>query len=287
MLHLFSDEELRSYCRTAIESFEMWARRLIHDEMTTKYGQNFLLAKQPDGQYYINNEIREHVEWMMRTNGERCRRVVDALFFEHISYFLCHQVFYKAVFRSVFGNVYPGGIGEIKGILKKLQPIRNVLSHANPLSVRQAEQAICYSHDLIDAIKEYYKQKGEESVWNVPRVIRITDSLGNVFDNPEDKHGIQSIYKIPNSVVCGDEYSVTVEIDSSWQPEEYTIKWEAGNQKYPEYCDKQKFVRTFEPKDVSMLYYITCTVIQHKDWHKYISYDCKVSLQLSIQPPIQ
>lgn len=286
MFHRFSDEELRSYCRASIETLEMWARRLIHDEMSTRYGDSFLEVKQPDGQYFVKSEIREHVKWMMQTNGDRCKRVVDALFFEHIAYFLCHPEFYKQLFKVVFNKVCPSGVAELKGTLNKIQPIRNSLSHANPMSVRQAERAVCYSHDLVDAIKEHYKRKGEEQVWNVPRIIRISDSLGNVFDNPEDFHGLQSIFTISDAVTCGDSYSVTVEIDSSWQPEEYTIKWEAGNRKQQEYADKRKFTKIFEPKDVGVTYFISCTVIQHKEWHKHGSHDCKVSLLLSVLPPI-
>ena len=38
MYYMYTDEELRSLCRQNIESLEMWARRIIHDQFTQKYG---------------------------------------------------------------------------------------------------------------------------------------------------------------------------------------------------------------------------------------------------------
>ena len=37
MYYMYTDEELRSLCRQNIESLEMWARRIIHDQFTQKY----------------------------------------------------------------------------------------------------------------------------------------------------------------------------------------------------------------------------------------------------------
>ena len=44
MFHSVSQEELRAYCRNCIESFETWARRLIHERMVEKYGNNYVDA---------------------------------------------------------------------------------------------------------------------------------------------------------------------------------------------------------------------------------------------------
>lgn len=41
MYHSFSEEELRSLCRTHIESLEMWARRLLQ-KLFKKYGPQYV-----------------------------------------------------------------------------------------------------------------------------------------------------------------------------------------------------------------------------------------------------
>lgn len=58
MYHNFTEEELRSYCRTCLESLEMWARRLIHEKMVEKYGPSYVDAKNENGDYIINSDTR-------------------------------------------------------------------------------------------------------------------------------------------------------------------------------------------------------------------------------------
>ena len=123
-------------------------------------------------------------------------------------------------------------------------------------------------------------------MWNVPRVVRITDSLGNVFDNPTDSHNTSSIFEISASFHCGDTYSINIEMDSSFQSEEYDIVWEAGNINEKHFFNKEIFVITFNPKHVSQTYIISCTIISKKEWHKYFGvYDCRVQFFLTVLPP--
>ena len=282
MYYSYSDEELRAYCRNSIESLEMWARRLIHEKMIEKYGDQYLDYQNPDGSYVINSEMRKHIHNLLQNEPQRMLRPVDALFLDHLAYFLCKPEWYKALYKEALDLMYPEGKDEVRTFLKRLIPIRNALSHSNPISVRQAEQAICYSNDFIDSLKKYYRKRGMEKVWNVPNIIRAVDSFGNVFENPDDVLS----FKIPQSLHCGDTYSVSIEIDSSFPPRDYDIVWRNGITDVESFSNVTKFVIKFTEKDIEELHGIRCDVISHKNWHRHGYYDSKLLLLIEVLPPI-
>ena len=43
----------------------------------------------------------------------------------------------------------------------------------------------------------------------------------------------------------------------------------------------------FIPQDVSEQAYLSCTIIQNKDWHRFGDHDSKISLGFKILPPIE
>lgn len=287
MYYKYSDEELRAYCRNSIESLEMWARRLIHEKMVEKYGIQYIDYQTPDGNFIMKKEIREQVHFLSQKEPQRILRPVDALFLDHLIYFLCKQDWHKELFKESLDFCYPEGREEVRTFLERLIPVRNALSHSNPVSVRQAEQAICYSNDFIDSIKHYYKEKGLEQVWNVPRIIRITDSFGNVFDNPKETHGMQSIFTVHQALHCGDMYSVQIEVDSSFSPADYDIIWLDNNTDVKDAKNNIRFSIHFSEKDVSECHTLRCKIVSHKSWHKYTYYDCEITLLLTVLPPLE
>ena len=286
LYHEYTQEELRQYCRNNIESLEIWARRLIHEKMVEKYGDGYVNKQLEDGNYLVKSDIRKHIQGMMSKEPTRFHRAVDTLFIDQIIYFLCHPVWYKVLFKPALDYIYPQGKDEAREYLNRLVPIRNPLSHSNPITMHDVERAICYSHDFIDGLKKYYKDRGEEQVWNVPRIIKITDSFGNVFDNIDDEGQHYTIHNIPQTVRCGDKYTVHVEVDSSFLPDEYDIKWQT-DKILSENDNHSQLTYIFKPTDVSEHMYIRCKVISHKEWHKHKNYDCEVSLHLQVLPPIE
>ncbi|MBQ8621460.1 MAG: hypothetical protein IJ422_04005 [Oscillospiraceae bacterium] len=286
MFHAYTEEELRSFCRQSIESLEMWARRLIHEKLTEKYGTNYVVHKTSEENYLIKREIRDHIQGMLQNNNGRFHRAVDTLFFEHIIYFLCNPTFYRDLFGEALKYAYPNGCNEARTFLERITPIRNALSHSNPISIRQAEQAVCYSHDFIDSLKKYYKEKGVEQMWNVPRIIRVSDSLGNVFDNPVDTHGYQSIFNLSQEIHCGDTFSVSVEVDNSFLDSEYDITWTNQNTRKQAFDNCKHFTITFDESDVAQIHTINCVVKSHKGWHKYQNHDCRITLMFAVLPPV-
>lgn len=285
MYHEYTQEKLRSYCRTNIEALEVWARRLIQEQMVAEYGNDYINTKINE-EYIVKKDIRKHVESMLKKEPDRFKRPIDTLFIDQIIYFLCNPKWYKKLFKTALDYAYPQGRDEVREFLTRLVSIRNPLSHSNPISVHQVEQAICYSHDFIQGLKQYYKDRGEEQVWNVPRIIRIKDSLGNVFDNSEDGVFGEEIFKVSNEIHCYDTYSVEIEVDSSFDQSEYVIKWNFSNHDTTQFVDCTKFSVTFTPADVAKTTYIWCELTSKKEWHKYRTYDNKVAIAFSVLPPM-
>lgn len=287
MYHSFTTEELRSICKANIESVEIWARRLIHEQMRGRFGENYIEYKISNQEFLIKKEVRLHVQNKLSEHPNQFARPVDTLFLSQIAYFLCHPTLYPELFKPALDYIYPQGRDEAKEFLNRLIPIRNPLSHSNPISIRQAEQAICYSHDFVEGLKQYYKDRGLEQVWNVPRIIRSIDSFGNVFENPVDGILQGSSFDIPQRIYCGDIYSVDVEIDASFSQLDYDIIWKIGGDTASEFNNSTHYTRKFVEQDVSEKLMIECMIVSHKDWHRYKYFDCRIFLFLQVLPPIE
>ena len=286
MYHDYSQDELRQYCRTNIESLELWARRLIHERMVEKYGTNFVGYQLNDGTFLIKAEVRNHIQSMLANNSSRFKRVVDTLFINQIIYFLCHPILYKEVFKPALDYIFPQGRDEAREYLTRIAVLRNPLSHANPITMHDVERAICYSHDFIEGLKQYYKEKGEEQVWNVPRIIKVRDSLGNVLDNPEDERYGGTNFFIPQVLNCGDKYSIEIEVDPSFTNDEYIVKWKIDSTYIENFDNQKKITVSITEKCVGISFKIDCQVISNKIWHKYSFFDGEVSIMLTVLPPV-
>ena len=277
MFYNYSMEDLRAYCRTAIESLELWGRRLIDDLMTEEYGTDYLHAKLPTGENIISTERLRRLEKRRLDEPQRYLRWVDTLFLDDIRYILCKEMFYQKLFKPALDYTYKQGRKEADFYLQALEPIRNNLSHANPISIRQAEKAVCYSHDFIDGIQEYYKDRGKERMWNVPTIMKITDSLGNQFVN-RNNHIDQIFY-------VGDTYSLNAEIDSSFESSEYDIRWiRRSGRPFTESSNSPQFNITFTDEDVNELLSIRCLITSKKNWHKHDYCDDEMSVSFSVLP---
>lgn len=288
MYYEYTQEELRAFCRKSIEAVEMWGRRLVQEKMVENYGKNYMETVLPNGEFLVKKEIREHVSNMRKKEPGRFPRPVDALFIDQLIYFLCKADWYRRYFKDALDYTYPQGNAEALEFLNRLVPIRNAISHANPISVRQAEQAICYSHDFVEGLKRYYKARGEEKMFNVPQIIRVADSLGNIFDvSNKETDGLGALFTVPQNLQCGDTYSVEVEIDSSFRKEEYTIQWNMAKTDCSTFKDSNKFVISLTPRHVSQRTYLACIVTQNKEWHRFGDHDSKVTIGFTVLPPVE
>ena len=284
MYHDCSQEDLRSYCRTCIESYEMWARRLIHEKMVEEYGINYLDASDERGDKLIKKDVRERIRQKIDAELSSYPRTVDALNAGDITYFLCNSKWYHSLFKAALDFAFPQGQEEAREFLDRITPIRNSLSHARSISIRQAEQVICYTHDFIEGIKQYYKDRGEDRMWNVPQIIRATDSRGREIYPPSDSTSRFNVSIHPEYYV-GDRYSIQIEIDSSYPPDSYSIHWLKSWVEDNEHYNQPRFSITFSNEEIGQVYIVTCKIVSKNEWHRYRDCDDEMNLMFTVLPP--
>jgi hypothetical protein len=139
---------------------------------------------------------------------------------------VCHPNFWRS-FQPGLQSAYPDGADEARTFLNRIVNIRNDVSHGRICSVRQLEQAICYSNDISDSIKEYFRSQNLTREFNVPTFVEINDNVGNsesispsAFFRGLDLsgHGRKSLFP-------GDVLVVEVEVDPSFDGEPYQVEW--------------------------------------------------------------
>ena len=288
MLYSFSEEEIRSLCRVNIEAFEKWARTIIDSELTKNLGVNYFDLELAPNVPVVKKSIRDKTAQMMRSNPQRFHRKIDTLFLDEIIYLLCRNDLYKRFFKDFLDLIYPDGNAEARTYLNRLVPIRNCLSHSNPISIRDAERCICYTNDFIDGVKQYFYDKGEERVFNTPNAIKLNDSLGNEFQLNKDtmfesicinRTGTTQLHQFH----LGERYSAWLTLDPSFTPEQYTIEWHIecgrhlGNDSRLHIEIAEDMIRERCP--------IYCTIKSTKSWHRYRGYDQQFAIVFQVLPP--
>lgn len=288
MFYSLPEEQLRSLCRVNIEAFEKWARTIIHSELTKQLGENYFDIELSPGIPVVKKSIRDKTAAMIRAQPQRFSKKIDTLFLEEIIYLLCRNDLYKNYFKNFLDLVYPDGNSEARTYLKRLIPIRNSLSHSNPISVRDAEQCICYTNDFIDGIKQYYHNKGEERLFNAPNAIRLNDSLGNEFSLNKDesfelivlnKAGTDQLYQF----CIGEKYSAWLTLDPSFNPEQYIFEWHIESGRRLGNGSRLEFEITEDMVRERCAIY--CTIKSNKSWHRYRGYDQQFAIVFQVLPP--
>ncbi|MDW3651798.1 MAG: hypothetical protein R8P61_32265 [Bacteroidia bacterium] len=264
-LHSLTEDELRSITRRKIESLERWFRRLIDTRFSSTYGQDYFNATNPDGSNIINNQIKRRAEELHSREPGRCPRLIDALFLDDLMTIICHPNYWPTQFREPMILAFPNGADTARIFIQKIIDVRNPLSHANHISVRQAEQAICYSNDIIDSIKNWHQNNHQMSDYNAPYFIRLFDSLGNEqhFTEPTGGGSIQG--STSTKLYVGETLTINAEVDPSFEPDSYAIIWSGngisgtGNQ----------LVLELENRHVGRYLVIRVLLRSNKDWHRY------------------
>lgn len=279
--------------KETIKTLEMWLRNLIDISLTNKYGADYFQAKDDSGKNIIKSKIRYDVERRISGNKNRYPRIVDALLLDEEIEIVCNPVLYKKYFNNAFKASYSGGNNELRTYLQRITPIRNKLFHSNPISMREYEKVICYSHDAIDAIKKYYKEVNIKKEYNVPSILSIKDSLGNIiYENQflriKRSRGVcpDSLYS-DNILHVGDKLEIFVDIDESFPKDTYKVKWlhkgTAGLLDFQEQLG-HKFSLKISEAYIREQFKIECIVISNKQWHRFTSHDDLVVLNYKILP---
>lgn len=265
-----TEAEIRNYSKHTFETLEYWLKQVIEASMTRKFGAEYLDAKDEGGNFILNKNTRKNIKERINKEKDRFKRTIDAAYFKDIVYIICHNILYDVMFKDYFESCFPSGKVALRNVLNKLKVSRDKLSHANPISHRQAEQLICYSHDLIDSIKNFYsKQKNLHMEFNVPRIIKFKDSFGNeVYFKKTDKKAIvdyrnkKEFYLRPRETL-----KLEIEIDSSFSDNEFTCVWRS-TKKIPEFGNTKMISLLIEEHHVAETLNIQCVVTSNKSWHR-------------------
>jgi len=289
-LREINNEQLRIFCKEALENFEYWTRRLIHEKLS-KNGISYLDCQNQNGDYLIKKSIRENVHERMSKNPGRYSRAIDAFLLDDIISVLCNPALYQAYFRDALFVAFPEGLEEARTFLNRLTMPRNHLAHANPISIRQAEQILCYTNDVIDSLKDFYLKENSSMEYNVPQIIRFTDSFGNERYRDEHSETIGALVCFLNNnssyyLRPGDKFRIDIQIDPTFNKDEYDIIWLMEDFKTEEFNNKPYLFFKVNNSHVSASLSISCTIISNKTWHKHKNFDDKLIICLKILPPL-
>lgn len=288
MYHSIPENELRSICRINLEAFEKWARTIIHSELSKHLGDNYFDIELSPDVPVVKKSIRQKTAVLMREQPQRFKRKIDTLFLDEIIYLLCRNDLYKLYFKSFLDIIYPDGNAEARTFLNRLIPIRNSLSHSNPISMRDAERCICYTNDFIDGVKQYYQDKGEERVFNTPNAIKLNDSLGNEFLLNKDKSfelieinrpGTKQLHQFN----VGERYSAWLTLDPSFNSDSYLFNWHVECGRY--LGDSSRLEVEITEDMIRESCPIYCTIKSNKSWHRYNGYDQQFAIVFQVLPP--
>ena len=280
----FNEVEIRNSAKETLETLEHWSRRIINDKFVKKYGRDYFDYKFENGESLVKGEILRNIADRMNNNPKRFPRKIDAILMEDIAYFLCKDSFYSDFFKEILETDFSGQ-AEVRKRIEVVKDIRNKLYHGNSISYREAEKAICYSHDFIDCYKTYYVKIGKEKEYNVPFFTKVEDSWGRCAYRDETKLEKFFLEYSENKLRPGDVYKIWVEVDANFPDDFYEITWWMNDKCV---ATGKEFVFVPTAKMVASLQFVQCSLKTKREWHKYISHDDSFSTYIGeILPPIE
>lgn len=289
-LHLLSDDERRALCRRELEGLEHWLRRLIHEAFSAAHGADYLNAVDQSGRRLIKKSVADEIAKRRAKEPPRYHRPVDAAQLSDLVIIICNPENWLHRFGNALSEAFPLGSQEARALLNRLVDVRNKLSHANPISVHEAARVISYTLDVIEALKGYYVTQNLEKEYNVPTVIRLADSLGNVFDvsgkrGDREASFIQFDARRSGSLRPGERLSIEAEIDPSFERSIYRIHWH-WPPSFSSSEDNEQILIEIDNRHVRQTFTVTCLIISNNNWHKHGDYDDRIFIHYRVLPPL-
>ncbi len=284
-LYRIPSEELRLACRQKLETCELWLRQLIHEELSQRFGEAYFTEGTHDGNHLFKTEMREHAAKRMAENPNRYSSEVDTLMLDQVVDTLCKHNLNKLCFSSSLGLAFPEGPEEARTFLQRLVAIRNALSHANPVSVHDAERVLCYCDDVIEALKGYYKEKNMGKEYDAPMFIRFSDSAGHRqnLSKPTEMLG----YRENSDLRPGEQLRLEVEVDASFDPSTYRVRW---NTNAPvlgaDIRTGPSYVLTLQNRHVNQSLRIEVQLESNRPWHRFGTHDAELHILYKVLPPV-
>lgn len=291
MLHWMAESEIRDHCKRAIEGLEYWLRRLIDNKLSDVFGAGYVDATRADGSRIIRSELVRDLTNRSKAEHRRFPRIIDAAFLDEQIDIICNPVLYNECFKDSLESLFPQGNEVARTTLRRLIAPRNSLYHSNPLSVHDAYRVLCYSMDVVETLKSDYARINMAQQYNVPTVIKVSDSLGQVVhlsNSNRHPNGSAMIDYSSNEscyLRCGDALSIEVEVDPTFDSRDYEIEWLIANVGGPKIVGP-KFTLVLTDHYVSTRFCAVCQVRSKKNWHKLGTIDDQIDIAYRVLPPI-
>ena len=291
LINHLSEAELRRVCWEKIEALERWLRRLIEDTLQPKYGDYFF-AVDAKGNRIIKTAIAQDALARRDREPQRYPRPIDALLLDDAIDIICNPQLFKDNFREPLEQAFPDGRDEARTFLKRISSPRNNLAHANAISLRQAEQIICYANDVIDSLRAHYRHIGMQEKYDAPLIIKITDSFGNSYSRSQlsgvHDGGIGKWFMdVPEMHLRpGDILTLDIEIDPSYDPATYGISWSSTKPWSNDPQSERRVVIPITNRQVGQQFDIQCRITSNRDWHRMsMGADDFLMLGYKVLPP--
>lgn len=286
-LHKLSEDELRSHCKRTVEALELWLRRLIHANLSESYGSDYFHATKSNGiDRVIRTEIAKRLTEAVVREPARYSRPIDAALLDDEIDIVCNPELYKAHFAQALGTTYASS-QELRTVLSRLITPRNSLYHANPISHHDAYRILCYAHDIIGGIQEYFVRRNMGNQFNAPSIIRISDSRGHSRHyTVDDRMGpaMMDFSQDPTAILySGDTISIEVEVDAAFDPSRYSICWMLANIG-GETGVGSKFTLELTDHHVSTRLCIVCRLSSKEPWHRFGTHDDQGEIAYRVLP---
>ena len=248
------------------------------------FGSSYVSWADSAGNFLVKRRIRDALNSRLQSEPNRYQRQIDAALLEDEISILCNTQLFARFFREPLREAFPDGNAEARTFLERLIPVRNALSHANPISVRDAERVVCYSHDIIQSLKRYYEMSGTMQDYNVPSFIRFTDSLGAVVHIQSDDERIAGYHIVRRNPVPklfpGDTLAVEVEVDAAFDPSTYHVLWSLSDHN----VEGLRAVLEIRPAQIRESFIVTCELISTRDWQRFGRFDDGLLVEYRILP---
>lgn len=286
------EAELRRISWEKIEALEHWLRRLVDDVLSAKYGDYFG-AIDAKGNRIVKSAIAKDALARKQREPARYSRLVDALLLDDVIDIVCNPQLFKDNFRKPLQHAFPEGRDEARTFLKRVASPRNNLAHANPISLRQAEQVICYTNDIIDSLKAHYREVGMQDSYDAPLILRVTDSFGNSFSRSQlgpchDGGIMKAFLDWPEMHLRpGDLLTVEIEVDPSYDSSSYSILWASTKPWYAEPQTGTKVLIPISNRQVGQQFDVQCRITANREWHRMsMGVEDFLMLYYKVLPPV-
>lgn len=269
--------------RRHVDSAESWLRKIIHHELSSAIGKDYLRAEG-----ILKKEALRQIESKLAQPSSNFMRPIDATTFEQAIALATHPDRYARYFKLAFSAGYPLGREQAVLYLNRLKDIRNNVSHGRGCTARQLEQAICYSNDLVDSLKDHFRRIGVGKHFDVPMIVRYTDNRGNESHLDDVPSDVQTRILDWRGMGHGDLHPgdvlvAEVEIDQSYDPSTYKVSWWSPGSGWVE---GPKLRIEIGNRHVGELMTIEFQVVSNRDWHRQSGVDDKLLVGYRVLPPI-